>query len=185
MENTMTKALFGSVEAAHKMWGWLLTLGIALIVLGGFAVYYATVATVASVIAFGVIIALAGAAEIAAAFMSRGAGHVILMLLLGALDILVGLMLIGHPGIGALVLTLFLAMLFLFSGVYRFTVALWLQFPHYGWFAFSALVSIALGILLWIQWPASAYWFIGLAVGINFVIAGWAWSSLAFRLKNA
>lgn len=172
------------IAQAHKTWGWYLALGIALVVLGAYCVYAETTATVASVIVIGAVLMLAGIVQLVAAFMARGAGHVILLLLVGALDIVVGLILAEHPEFGALVITLFLASLFVFGGIYRFVAALWLQFPYYGWVAFSGLVSIALGVLLWIQWPFSALWFIGLAVGVNLIFAGLSWSSIALKLKS-
>lgn len=116
--------------------------------------------------------------------MARGAGHVILALLVGVLDMVVGLMLLQHPGIGALTITLLLAALFVFGGIYRFVAALWLQFPQYGWVALGGLLSFVLGVLLWTQWPISATWFIGFAVGVNFIFAGVTWSGLAWRLKS-
>lgn len=175
----------GPIQEAHKQWGWYLALGIALIVLGAYAIYAETAATLASVVVLGTIVLLSGVAQVAIAFLARGAGHIILLLLVGALDIFVGLMLIDHPGFGALVVTAFLAVLFVFGGLFRFVTALVLQLPHYGWAAFGGIVSIILGILLWMQWPVSAFWFIGFAVGVNLIFAGIAWSSLSLKLKNA
>lgn len=172
------------IKQAHKMWGWYLTLGIALVALGAYCIYAETTATVASVIVIGAVLILSGIVQLAATVMARGAGHVVLLLLVGVSDIIVGLILVQHPEFGALVLTLFLAALFMFGGIYRFVASLWLQFPHYGWVAFSGLVSVALGVLLWLQWPVSAFWFIGLAVGVNLIFAGLTWSSIALKLKN-
>jgi uncharacterized membrane protein HdeD (DUF308 family) len=172
------------IQQAHKVWGWYLALGIATILLGAYCIYAEVAATFASVVVIGAVLMISGIAQIVAAFMSRTAGHILLLLLIGVLDIFVGLVLFQHPGFGAVVLTLFLAVLFVFGGIYRFVASLWLQFPNYGWVAFSGLVSIALGVLLWMQWPISALWFIGLAVGINLIIAGAAWSSLSLKLKN-
>jgi len=177
--------VLGPIQEARKMWGWYLALGIASIVLGCYAIYAEWAATLASIIVLGAIILASGIAQIVAAFMSRNAGHIILLLLVGALDILVGLMLMEHSEFGAVVVTLFLAVVFVFSGIYRIIAALWLQFPQYGWVVFSGVVSVALGILLWMQWPASSLWFIGFAVGINLIFAGVAWSSFALKLKSA
>ncbi|MGP6157734.1 MAG: HdeD family acid-resistance protein [Vulcanimicrobiaceae bacterium] len=171
-------------EAAHKEWGWYLALGIALILVGVFAIWSGTAATLASIIVLGAVLMVAGVAQIISAFMARGAGHVILLLLVGALDAIVGLMLVQHPGMGALAVTLLLAALFVFGGTFRFVSALWLQFPHYGWVAFSSLITLLLGLLLWAQWPISASWFIGFAVGVNFIFSGCAWSTMAWRLKD-
>jgi uncharacterized membrane protein HdeD (DUF308 family) len=175
----------GSINEAHKLWGWYLTLGIALILLGIYALWAETFATLASVIALGTVLTIAGIVQLIGAFMARGAGHVILLLLAGALDIIVGLMLLQHPVAGALTITLLLAAVFVFGGIFRFVSALWLQFPQYGWVAASGAISFILGVLLWIQWPVSAFWFIGFVVGLNFIFAGIAWSSLGLKLKAA
>ena len=172
------------VGQAHKEWGWYMALGIVLILTGVYAIYAGEAATIASVLVLGIVLLIAGVAQIVGAFMVRGAGHVILSLLVGVLDIVVGLMLVQHPGIGALTITLLLAALLVFGGIFRFVSALWLQFPQYGWVAFSGLVSFVLGVLLWLQWPISAVWFIGFVVGLNFLFAGFAWSSLAWKLKS-
>jgi uncharacterized membrane protein HdeD (DUF308 family) len=172
-----------SIHEAHKQWGWYLALGIVLILVGLLAIMSEVAATLASVIFLGALVLVAGIAQIVGAFMTRGAGHVILHLLVGALDIVVGLMLMQHPGAGALTVTLLLAALFVFGGIFRFVSALWLRFPQYGWAAFSGIVTLILGVLLWAQWPFSGLWFIGFAVGVNFIFGGVAWSRLAWQLK--
>lgn len=171
------------VTAVHRQWGWYLALGILLILVGIYAIYAEGLATLASVFAIGIVLLIAGIAQIVGAFMARGAGHVILLLLVGFLDIIVGAVLLQHPTFGALVITLLLAALFLFGGIFRFVSALWLQFPNYGWVAASGALSFILGALLWMQWPISAFWFIGFAVGLNFIFAGIAWSSLGLKLR--
>ena len=176
--------LLGPIQEAHKEWGWYLALGIGLIVLGACAMYAVPAATVASVVTIGAIVMLSGIFQLAAAVMARGAGHVVLLLLIGALDVFVGIMLVGHPDVGALTITLFLAVLLTFTGLYRFISALVLQLPYYGWVAFGGLLTSILGVLLWVQWPISSVWFIGFTVGVNLIFAGVAWSATAFKLKN-
>lgn len=181
---TIAADVAGSIQQAHKMWGWYLALGILLILVGVYAILYGEAATIASIIVLGAVLLIAGIAQIIGAFMTRGAGHVILFLLVGVIDIIVGWMLLQHPGVGALTLTLLLSVLFVFGGIFRFVAALWLQFPHYGWVAFSALVTLVLGVLLWISWPVSGLWFIGFAVGVNFIFAGVGWSAMAWKLRT-
>jgi len=171
-------------QQAHKEWGWYMALGIILILSGCYAIYAGEAATIAAVIVLGTVLIIAGVVQVVGAFAARGAGHVILALLVGVLDIVVGLMLWQHPGLGALTITLLLAALFVFGGIYRFVAALWLQFPQYGWVAFSGAITFLLGLLLWMQWPISGVWFIGFAVGVNFIFAGIAWAGIAWRLKS-
>jgi len=172
-----------SVQSVRSNWGWYLTLGIILIAAGVFAMIYQGTATQASVVVFGALLILAGVAQLVAAFQSRGAGHVLLFLLISVLDVVVGYMLIQHPDAGAQTLTLLLAALFVFTGIYTFVAAMWLQLPNYGWYALSGIVSVVLGVMLWAQYPTSAQWFIGFAVGLYFVFGGIAWCSFAIKVK--
>lgn len=172
------------VTQAHKVWGWYMALGVFLILVGFYAIYAGAAATLASIMLLGVVLMVAGVAQVIGAFMARGTGHIILALLVGVLDIVVGLMLMQHPGAGALTITLLIAALLVFGGLYRFIAALWLQFPQYGWVAFNGIMSFILGVLLWIEWPVSAAWFIGFVVGLNFIFAGVAWAAVAWRLRS-
>ena len=122
-----------------------MTAGIALIVIGLLAVLSQTIATFATVVVLGWLVFVAGIAQIAGAFMARGVGQVILLLLVGVLDIVVGLMLVQHPVAGAVTITLLLAALLVFGGVYRFIAALWLKFPQYGMAAISGAISVYFG----------------------------------------
>ena len=181
-------SIIGDVNAAlqdaKKEWGWFLALGLGLIVLGALAIIYEEIATLASISALGVFLIIAGIMQLAAAVFARGAGHVVLYLLFGALEVLVGLVVFAHPVAGALIVTLTLAVYLIFSGVFRVVYSLWAQMPHYGWAVFAGLLAIGLGVLLWAQWPSSAVWFLGFAVGVNFIFAGTAWTALALRLRS-
>ena len=174
-----------SLSAARKEWGWFLALGIALVALGVAAILYETTATVVSVFALGTIVFIGGVVMLFSAFQTRGAGHVILYLLTGALELVVGFVLMEDPTAGALAVTLILSVYFMFSGIYRVITALWMQFPQYGWVVFSGLVTLALGVLLWRQWPAASFWFLGFAVGVNFILFGISWSALALKVRSA
>jgi uncharacterized membrane protein HdeD (DUF308 family) len=180
----MQMVVSDTIHEGKKHWGWYMAVGIALIVIGVLAILSQTAATFASIAVLGAFVFIAGIMQIVGAFWTRGAGNVILLLLVGVLDIVVGLMLWQHPVAGALTVTLLLAALFVFGGIFRFISALWLKFPQYGMAAFSGIVTFILGLLLWNQWPNSALWFIGFAVGLNFIFAGLAWSSLALKLKS-
>jgi uncharacterized membrane protein HdeD (DUF308 family) len=46
------------------------------------------------------------------------------------------------------------------------------RFPSWGWSVASGLISVALGVMLALQWPTSGLWFIGFAVGIDMIFSG-------------
>lgn len=182
--------LFQSVQAAveedaHRRWGWYLALGILLVIVGAYCIYSQTVATLASVIALGILLVIAGIGYVVAMFSARaGAGYAFLLLLAAAFNVIVGLMLIEHPEIAALGLTLLIATLLVVGGVFRFFSAIWFHMPQYGWAAFGGILAVLLGLALWAQWPFSASWFIGFAVGLNFLFDGITWCAMALRVKS-
>jgi len=59
-----------------------------------------------------------------------------------------------------------------------------LQFPQWGWAMFSGLVSVALGVMLLMQLPTSSLWFIGLAIGIDFIFDGALMIALGAALRR-
>ena len=86
------------LENLRKNWGWVLALGIALIVLGTVALGAAVFTTVASVMLFGWLLIIAGVAEGGTRLLcaARGSGF-FLDLLTGVLYLVVGLMFIVQP----------------------------------------------------------------------------------------
>lgn len=174
-----------SLADVRKIWGSLLAVGIALIVLGAAGIIYSATATTVSIYALGLIIFIAGIVQVLAAFQARGAGHVILFLLVGALELVVGYVLMKDTSAGASAVTLILAVYFMFSGLFRVLYSMWAQFPQYGWAVFSGIVTFALGVILCMQWPNASNWFLGFAVGLNFLLFGISWTVLALKLKPA
>jgi uncharacterized membrane protein HdeD (DUF308 family) len=48
----------------------------------------------------------------------------------------------------------------------------------------GGLIDVLLGVLIWMQWPLSGLWVIGLFVGISMIYNGWTWVLLGLALKN-
>jgi uncharacterized membrane protein HdeD (DUF308 family) len=170
-------------EICHN-WGWFLVLGIVLLVLGGVALGSVWVSTIASVVLFGWLLIAAGVFEMSAAFGSQQWSGVFLHLLAGVLNVVVGIMLVGNPLASAGALTLLVAALFLTGGLFRFMAALMVRHAAWGWAALDGLVGILCGVLIWSQWPASAFWVIGMFVGIALMVRGWAWVMFALSARH-
>jgi uncharacterized membrane protein HdeD (DUF308 family) len=168
----------GSIEAGldeiHGSWGWFVALGVALIALGVACIAYNTTATEATVLVFGWLLLVGGVFALIQAFRTRTRSGFFLYLLSALLRGFTGYLLIRYPVAGELSLTLVLASFFLVGGIFRAVGAGTLQFPQWGWAMFSGLVSVALGVMLLMQLPTSSLWFIGLAIGIDFIFDG-AW----------
>lgn len=153
--------------------GWFIALGVALIVLGIIAVAAAVTATLFSVILFGWLLFFGGIIQAVHAFRVRPWSGLLLQLLIGILNVLVGLVIVANPGSSAAALTLLLAAFFIVGGVFRIVLTAREHFPGRGWSIFSGAINVLLGILIWLQWPASAFWVIGLFIGIDLLFTGW------------
>jgi uncharacterized membrane protein HdeD (DUF308 family) len=173
----------GALEQISGRWGWFLALGIALVVLGFIALGDTAMVTIISVALVGWLFVLSAIFHTVQWFRGRETRH-ILGLLLTILDFFVGLLLLLDPALGALTLTLVLAVFFLVSGLMRLFAAISSNAPHRGWAILDGAVSALLGIVLLIHWPISGLWFIGFAVGVALIFRGWTWIMLALWLRR-
>ena len=89
-------------------WGWILALGVIYLVVGMIALGSVVMATAASVLIVGVMMVIAGAAEIFNAFQIKTLGKFLIWLLLGALYVIAGFLTFQNPLLAAAVLTLML-----------------------------------------------------------------------------
>jgi uncharacterized membrane protein HdeD (DUF308 family) len=162
-----------------------LILGLVSVFLGFVAIGSAFVATLASVLVFGVLLLIAGITEVIHAVMVRNLKGFALHLLAAALYLLAGLFMLEDPVRAATVLTLLLAAAFLVGGVLRIIFSLVARFHGWPWVLLNGVVDLVLGCLIWSGWPGSSLWVIGLFVGIDLIFHGWAWVILALTVRTA
>src|SRR5580700_10086175 len=77
----------------HK-WGWLLTLGIVMVILGTIAFFITPAATIGTVIVLGWLLVISGIVELIQTFRMRAWGGIFLHLIGGILGILIGLLVV-------------------------------------------------------------------------------------------
>lgn len=175
--------LFGLEEIRHR-WGWFLAFGILLIAVGVLALTFVPIATLGTVIFLGWLMFFGGILEGAFAFYARRWSGALLHILASILGIVFGLMVVSHPVAGALGWTLLFASYFTVIGIFRAIAAIHLKYKGWGWAVFDGIVTLVLGILLWLDWPASAIWFMGLAIGISMILRGWTTAMVAFGMRS-
>ncbi len=171
-------------ELLHRRWGWYFALGLVLVALGIVAVVMSTVTTVASVVVFGWILIFGGALQGAHAFRQKDWGGFFLDLLTGILYFVAGFMVVANPGASALALTLMVALFLVLGGLFRIVAALAVRYPSWGFAVFHGVISLALGIMIWRQWPLSGLWVIGLFVGVEMIVNGWTLTMLGIAAKR-
>ncbi|MGH6916201.1 MAG: HdeD family acid-resistance protein [Geminicoccaceae bacterium] len=172
------------MDALQKGWGWLLGLGILLSVLGLLLIAAPALGTLAIDLLVGWFLIIGGAAQLFHAFMEKAWRGFLLELLSGVLYLVVGLLLVFYPLAGAQALTIFLAAFLTVEGIVRIALALRVRPAQgWGWLLFGGIVTVILGVLIWVQWPSSALWVIGLLVGINLLFTGWSLTMMAIAVR--
>lgn len=166
-------------------WGWVLALGIVQVVAGCIALGSVVTATVASVLIVGVMMIVAGVAEIFNAFQCKGWGRFVIWLLLGGLYIVAGFATFENPLLATLVLTLLLGASLLASGIARIILA-WSVKPAqpWIWLLLSGIVTLLLGLLILAHWPISSAFVLGMFLGLDLVMAGAGWIGLSLALHH-
>ena len=181
---TMSVSTFGGGESDGNFRGWVIFAGIVSMLLGIAAIIYNGTATVASVVVFGWLLMFAGFLQIGQAFQLRYWSGFFLYLLDGIIRATVGTLLVLYPNAGAQALTLVLCFYFIAGGLFKMVASSLLRFPSWGWSVASGLISVALGVMLAMQWPTSSVWFIGLAVGVDLLLYGGALLMFAAAIKK-
>jgi uncharacterized membrane protein HdeD (DUF308 family) len=175
------------IQLPHELaqnWGWFLAFGIGVAVLGVAGVVRSFAATVASMLFFGWLLLAASGIEIAQAVMvGHWAGffqHLLAAILFGV----TGLLMVVRPRPSAELLTLFMAAFFLVGGLFQIVVATAFALPGSAWQVADGVITVALGLLVMAEWPASALWAIGLFLGIDLIVFGFTWIAFAFGLRS-
>ncbi len=165
---------------------WSIGWGVLLIVLGMMAVGSPFLAAVAVNVAIAWLIVLAGIVHLILAFHAHGAGSLIWKLLVGLAYLAFGVYLIMHPVLGVASLTLLLASLFLIEGI--LDVILFFKMRSLGgssWVLVDGIITLLLGLMIYLQWPSSSAWAIGTLVGVSMIISGVARVMLSLALRKA
>jgi uncharacterized membrane protein HdeD (DUF308 family) len=147
--------------------------GVLLIVFGILMVGSPFLAAVAVNVVIAWLIILAGVVHVVLAFHAHRAGRLIWKLLVGLAYLFFGAYLIMHPVLGVATLTLVLASLFLIEGI--LDIVLFFQMRSVrgsSWVLVDGIITLLLGLMIYLQWPSSAVWAIGILVGLSMIISG-------------
>ncbi len=112
----------GKKEGMHR--GWILAVGIVLILVGFLAMMMPLVTTLAIELLLGWLFLIGGIVQIVASFFSKKWGGFFSTLAVGFIFVFAGLFLLRYPLGGALTLALLLALTFLIQGTFEIFLSL-------------------------------------------------------------
>ncbi len=176
------EALLGDLK---KNWGWLLAMGIAFVILGTIGLGMAVAFTVVTVVAFGVLLLLGAASQIAQALRAKGWKASAPHLLIAVLYLAGGLIMVLDPVGASGALTLLIGGVLVAVGIMRVVGALQERgAPGWGWLLAGGVASLVLGLLIVAKWPATGLWVIGLLVALELIFSGWAYIFIALAIRR-
>jgi len=152
----------------------LMGYGILSIILGFIGIYLSTAMTMTTILFMGIFLIIIGIIFLIETFSAPDWKGKLLSLALSILYVGGGVVTVLNPVSTAIWFTLFLAVFLTMIGVLRIIMAFQIKdrTDAWSWIAFGGLLNIILGVLVYMQWPASGLWVIGLFISIELIIHG-------------
>lgn len=185
IDNKIGQSNLMDLQKLCSQWRLLLTIGVLFLISGMVATAFSVFTTYVSVFFIGSMLALSAIFHLVYSFVIHQWKGFFVNIALAILHGITGALLLYNPTVGAMAITLILAILFLSTGLIRLVAGLTMQLEHKGWIILNAVAAILLGILILAQWPSSALWVLGLFVGIEMLLAGWLMIFMALKMKNS
>jgi uncharacterized membrane protein HdeD (DUF308 family) len=174
-----------SLEPLRAKSGWIVALGVVYVIAGLVALGSVVFATVVTVFVVGIMMLIAGVAEVINAFQIKTWGKFLLWLLIGVLYIVAGFVTFDNPLLAAAVLTLVLGFTLIASGIMRIILGFNMkEAMPWLWVVLSGVVTLVLGLIIVAHWPVSGLYILGLFLGIDLVFAGIGWIGVGFGLRQ-
>lgn len=174
------------VSVLKARWGWIVALGVLFLIGGVVALSSLVTATVASVFVVGIMMTIAGIAEIIHGFRMKSWSQFFLWIIIGALYVVAGFIAFIDPLLASAVLTLMLGIGLLIAGVFRGVLALRLRAESgWVWVLISAIITVIVGLIIVAGWPATSLFTLGIFLGVDLVFAGVAWIFSGLALRKA
>ena len=174
------------VRALRARWGWIVALGVIFMISGVIALGSVVMATQTAVFVVGIMMIMAGVSEIFTAFSVKEWGKFFLWLFLGLLYVAAGVVAFNNPLLTSAILTLMLGWALVIGGFVRGYIAWNVRGAGkpWGWVAFSALITLLLGLMIVAKWPYSSVYTLGIFLGVDLLFIGSAWMGVGLALKN-
>jgi uncharacterized membrane protein HdeD (DUF308 family) len=174
-----------AAEPLRSKSGWIVALGVVYVIAGLIALSSVVFATKVTVFVVGIMMLIAGIAEVINSFQFKSWGKFLVWLLLGLLYIVAGLVTFENPLLAAAVLTLLLGVALTVSGVMRIILAFSMrEGMSWTWVVLSGVVTLLLGLIILAHWPVSSLFVLGVLLGVDLLIIGIGWIFIGFGLKS-
>ena len=159
-------------------------MGILTIIFGILAMMMPYITGQSVLLLIGILVMAGGIMRMIWAFKAGSLGKGILVFIIGGLTLLAGFWIITEPFIAAGALTIVLSIYFFVDGFAEIMAAFSLA-ERKGWLIFDGVVTVLLGILLFLGFPFSGPLAVGVLLGIKLLLAGITMLTLGSEVKRA
>lgn len=172
------------MQAVQNFWKYFLFEGIVLFLLGVFALGSPQIMTLSIEMLVGSLLIVGGVVQFVRAYKTDDSWKII-SYLTALITMVAGLLVLIHPVIATVTLTLLLAIYFFVEGFLRIIYAMkyWSLVKWRG-FLLNGILSVVLGMLIWSGWPDNSLWVLGMYVGIYFLFLGIGMIFLSLQLRK-
>ncbi|MDF9745527.1 HdeD family acid-resistance protein [Natrinema salsiterrestre] len=184
MSTTSTDGVHAEGYALENEWRPLAIAGGIVGLLGLLAMTAPAVTGLSVSLALGLLLVAGGIVHGVHAFTARGWRGSVWQMALAAVSVLAGLAVLAAPAVALVTLTLALVAYLVVDGLAELATAM--RMPGSAArtsVAVSGVIAIALAGLLWVGFPATAAWAIGLLVGANLLVTGLSMVAVAMAAR--
>ena len=185
---TDTKGL-GLRGKLHQSWGWLLALGVVLI-LFGFLILTTPMGVVTASLTtemwIAVALVVAGVLQLMHGIRESDWSHATWQMFGGIASIVGGVLIFLYPTLGLVSLTMVIAATLVAQGITSLMIGGGVgDAGSRRWLILSAVISIVAGLLIMFDLPSSAGWTLGTIVGAALLLQGVSLTLLALEVRRA
>ncbi|WP_231190163.1 DUF308 domain-containing protein [Haladaptatus sp. DYF46] len=175
-----------SVDTSSEQFHGGVIAGAIIVVLGFLAILFPFFAGISASVLLGALLVVGGIVHVGHAFSAGSFWGVIWQILLGILYGVVGIMFLANPVVGLASLTILAIAFFIVDGVVEIGWAVagrgnrrWM------WLLASGILSLIVAGLLWVGFPATTEWAVGLLLGVNLLFTGFSMLMLGRATRQA
>lgn len=182
MAETQTIDFSAAIKENSARFFWI---GVLMAAVGALAIIFPFASSLTANFMVGWGFVLMGVLTVATSFTVNGTGPFFGVLLVGLLTLAAGVFLIANPGQGLVILTMVVAVIFMFEGAYYAMAAFELK-PEdgWGWMLFSGVISVLVGLMIVAKLHGASLIILGLMIGVNFLSSGISMIMISRAAKN-
>lgn len=163
----------------------LLIEGILISLLGFATAALPTISTLSTELFIGWFILFGGLIQAYRSIKNRNEEGFALTLATSILYIVFGLLLLIFPVQGVISLTLLLTLFFILDGIAKIYLGFqWRHSKRWGLLVLNGVISLIMAGIIIAGWPGTAFWVLGLLVGINLIFFGVTLAVFAYAIPK-